>query len=74
MLGEYFLKDWFLSYTGQYGVSKDYLSRKEKGFYHDFALQYLLNRNFRIQGRYILDEIIKQDDKRFELKYDFLFE
>ncbi len=42
MLGEYFYEDWFLSYRGQYGVGRDFLRRKERGFFHEIGLQYLL--------------------------------
>ncbi|MFC1490889.1 hypothetical protein ACFL6K_06730, partial [Candidatus Latescibacterota bacterium] len=34
MLGERLMKDWFIKYVGQYGISRDFLYRKEKGFYH----------------------------------------
>ncbi len=74
MFGEYFLSDWFISYTGQYGVGRDYLSRTEKGFYHDIGLQYLLERNIRIQLQWNYDEIIRQDDTRIQLRYDFGFD
>ena len=31
MLGESIFKGWFLSYRGQYGLSRDYLSRRARG-------------------------------------------
>jgi len=74
MVGEHLTKDWFISYTGQYGVGRDFLHRREKGFYHDIELQYLLERNIRLQLKYNYDEIINQEDKRIEFRYDFEFE
>ena len=74
MFGEFVMKDWFLSYTGQYGVGRDFLYRRERGFYHDVGLQYILERNLRLQFHYNYDEIINQGDKRFEIRYDFEFE
>lgn len=74
MLGEFFMDDWFLSYIGQYGVGKDFLDRREKGFYHDLGLQYMIDRNLRLQFHYTYDQIIKQPDKHFELRYDFRFD
>ena len=74
MLGERLTKDWFFSYTGQYGVGRDFLYRREKGFYHDIGLQYMLERNIRLLLKYNYDEIIKQEDKLIEFKYDFLFD
>ena len=73
-LGEYFLNNWFLTYTGQYGFSQDYLFRKERGFYHDIGIQYNVDLNLRFQGRYLYDEVIKQDDTRIEFRYDFTFD
>ncbi|MFC1542240.1 hypothetical protein ACFL50_07320, partial [Candidatus Latescibacterota bacterium] len=58
MIGERFMKDWFLTYVGQYGISRDFLYRREKGFYHNIELQYFLDRNIRFQLRYDYDEII----------------
>ena len=74
MLGERLTKDWFISYTGQYGIGRDFLYRKEKGFYHDIGLQYHFERNIRLQLKYNYDEIINQSDKRIEFRYDFEFE
>ncbi len=73
MLGERLAKDWFLTYVGQYGISRDFLYRREKGFYHNVELQYFLDRNIRFQLRYENDEIIKRDDKIIEFRYDFDF-
>jgi len=73
MLGEYLFDDWFLSYRGQYGVGRDYLRRKERGFYHEIALQYLFRRNTRFQFNYNYDEIIKKGEKRIEIRHDFEF-
>jgi len=73
ILGEFLLKDWFVSYTGQYGVGRDFLYRREKGFYHDVGLQYIIQRNLRFQLHYNYDDIIRQDDTRFEIRYDFRF-
>ena len=74
MLGEFFMDDWFASYVGQYGIGRDYLDRRERGFYHDLGLQYTLERNLRLQFHYTYDQMIKKPDKHFELRYDFRFE
>lgn len=74
MLGEFVMKDIFLTYIGQYGVGRDYLLRKERGFFHDIGLQYLIERNLRLQLHYYYDDIINEQDKRFEFRYDFQFE
>ncbi len=73
MVGEYFFNDWFLSYRGQYGLGRDYLRRRERGFYHEFGLQYILKHNTRFQLNYNYDEIINKADRRFEIRYDFEF-
>jgi hypothetical protein len=73
MLGERLTKDFFITYVGQYGISRDFLYRREKGFYHNFELQYFIDRNIRLQLRYENDDIIKREDKIFEIRYDFDF-
>ena len=73
MFGEFLMKGTFLTYTGQYGVGRDYLYRREKGFYHDVGLQYIIQRNLRLQVHYNYDDVIHQDDTRFEIRYDFKF-
>lgn len=73
MLGEYFLESFFLSYKGQYGVGRDFLRRKERGFYHEIGLQYLMKRNTRLQMNYDYDDIIRESDKRLEIRHDFQF-
>ena len=73
MLGEYFLDSFFLSYRGQYGLARDFLRRKERGFYHELSLQYLLERNTRLQFNINYDQVIRKDDKRFEIRHDFGF-
>ena len=73
MLGEYVLDDWFLSYRGQYGVGRDYLSRRERGFFHEIGLQYVLKNNTRLMLNYNYDDIISKSDRRFEIRHDFEF-
>jgi hypothetical protein len=73
MFGEYFMDSFFLSYRGQYGLGRDFLRRKERGFFHELALQYLLKRNTRLQFNYNYDDVIKLGDKRFEIRHDFEF-
>lgn len=73
MLGEYFVDSFFLSYKGQYGLGRDFLRRKERGFYHEMSLQYILQRNTRFQLNYNYDGVIRQNDKRFEIRHDFEF-
>jgi len=74
MIAERLTKDWIITYIGQYGISRDFLYRKEKGFYHNIGLQYMVDRNIRFQLRYDYDEIIKREDKIIEFRYDFKFE
>jgi len=73
MLGEYLFEDWFFSYRGQYGVGRDFLQRKERGFYHEIGLQYLLKANTRLQFNYNYDEIISKGERRFEIRHNFEF-
>ena len=73
MLGEYFIDSFFLSYRGQYGLARDFLRRKERGFYHELSLQYLFERNTRLQFNLNYDQVIKKDDKRIEIRHDFGF-
>lgn len=73
MLGEYFMDGFFLSYRGQYGLAKDFLKRKKHGFYHEINLQYPLKRNTLIQFNYDYDNVIRQSDKRIEIRHDFEF-
>ncbi|MCD6307564.1 MAG: translocation/assembly module TamB domain-containing protein, partial [Candidatus Latescibacteria bacterium] len=74
MLGEYLFNDWFLSYRGQYGVGRDFLSRNERGFFHEVALQYLINGNTRFQLNYNYDDIISKSEKSIEIRHDFEFD
>ena len=74
MLAERLTKDWIITYVGQYGISRDFLYRKEKGFYHNIGLQYMFDRNIRFQLRYDYVEIINREDKIIEFRYDFEFE
>jgi hypothetical protein len=73
MLGKYFMESFFLSYRGQYGIGRDFLRRKERGFYHEFALQYLVKRDTRLQFNYDYDNVIRQSEKRLEIRHDFEF-
>ena len=73
MFGEYLLDDWFFSYRGQYGIGRDFLQRKERGFYHELGLQYLLKANTRLQFNYNYDEIINKGEKRIEIRHNFEF-
>ena len=73
VLGESIFKELFLSYQGEYGLSRDFLSRRERGFYHEIGLQYNLKRNTRLQLKYFYDDVIKEGDRRFEIRHDFAF-
>ena len=73
MLGEYFFKEWFLSYQGQYGLSKDFLNRRERGFFHELDLQYSLKRNTRLQFKYLYDDVMKEGERIIEIRHDFEF-
>ncbi|MFC1528623.1 translocation/assembly module TamB domain-containing protein [Candidatus Latescibacterota bacterium] len=73
MVGEYFFNDLFLTYRGQYGIGRNYLQRRERGFYHQFGIQYLLKNNTRLQLNYDYDDIISRGEKRIEIRHDFEF-
>jgi hypothetical protein len=73
MLGEYFMNSFFLSYRGQYGLTRDFLRRKERGFFQEWGIQYLLKQDTRLQFNYNYDNVIKQSDKRIEVRHDFEF-
>lgn len=73
MLGEYFSDKWFVSYRGQYGLSRDYLNRTERGFFHELGLQYNMERNTRLQFNYLYDDVIEETDRRIEIRHDFEF-
>lgn len=73
MLGEYLYKDWFMSYRAQYGLSRNFLNLRERGFFHEIGLQYNLQRNTRLQLKYQYDEVINEGEKRFEIRHDFSF-
>ncbi|MFC1573801.1 hypothetical protein ACFL30_01305 [Candidatus Latescibacterota bacterium] len=73
LLGESLFSEWFLSYRGQYGLSRDFLSRRERGFFHEIGLQYNLKRNTRLHLKYFYDDVLKEGEKRFEIRHDFEF-
>ncbi|MCE5250055.1 hypothetical protein LLG96_07525 [bacterium] len=73
MLGEYFFKEWFLSYQGQYGLNRDFLNRRERGFFHELDLQYNLRTNTRLQLKYLYDDVMKEGERRIEIRHDFEF-
>jgi hypothetical protein len=72
-VGEYFLDDFFLTYQGEYGLGRDLLRRKKRGFYHEMDLQYLLETNTRLQFIYYYDDVIRKKDRRVEIRHDFDF-
>ncbi|MFA6473097.1 MAG: hypothetical protein WCU00_13785, partial [Candidatus Latescibacterota bacterium] len=72
-VGEYFLDDFFLTYRGEYGLGRDILKRKQRGFYHEIELQYLLETTTRLQFIYYYDDVIRKNDRRVEIRHDFGF-
>lgn len=72
-VGEHFLEDFFLTYRGEYGLGRDFLQRKKRGFYHEMDFQYLLETNTRLQFIYYYDDVIRQKDRRVEIRHDFGF-
>ena len=73
MLGEYLFKDWFMSYRGQYGLSRNFLNLRERGFFHEIGLQYNLQQNTRLHFKYLYDDVIKEGERRIEIRHDFRF-
>jgi hypothetical protein len=73
MLGKYLRDNFFFSYQVQYGLARDFLRRKERGFYHEAGLQYTIKKTTRLQLNYTYDEVIKQNDKRTLIRHDFDF-
>jgi len=73
MLGEYLFQDWFMSYRGQYGLSRNFLNLRERGFFHEIGLQYNLQQNTRLHFKYLYDDVIKEGERRIEIRHDFTF-
>ncbi len=72
-LGEYFLGNWLLFYTGELKTDKkDEYQRETLGIKHRFGIQYR-TRATNIRFEYNYDDILRRKDKQFSIRRYFSF-